>query len=52
MCSPPFPADEAENVAVFIERAAQAVDCLLKEGLKVAQNRFHGEPSPEAGESK
>jgi PTH1 family peptidyl-tRNA hydrolase len=41
----PFPADEAENVAVFIERAAQAVVTLLTEGLAVAQNRFHGEAS-------
>ncbi len=48
----PFPAAEAENVAVFIERAAQAVDCLIREGLKAAQNRFHGEPSPEAGAIK
>jgi peptidyl-tRNA hydrolase, PTH1 family len=48
----PFPAAEAENVAVFIERAAQAVDCLMRTGLKAAQNRFHGEPSSEAGESQ
>jgi peptidyl-tRNA hydrolase, PTH1 family len=40
----PFPADEAENVAVLIERAAQAVATLLTEGLAVAQNRYHGEP--------
>ena len=38
-----FPAAEAENVAHLIERAAQAVDCLIREGLPVAQNRFHGE---------
>jgi PTH1 family peptidyl-tRNA hydrolase len=44
----PFPADDAENVAVLIERAVQAVDCLLHEGLSAAQNRFHGEPIPEA----
>ncbi len=37
-----FPADEAENVARLIERAAQAVDCLIREGLPAAQNRFHG----------
>jgi PTH1 family peptidyl-tRNA hydrolase len=43
----PFPADDAENVAVLIERAAQAVDCLIRDGLKAAQNRFHGEPSLE-----
>jgi PTH1 family peptidyl-tRNA hydrolase len=39
----PFPAAEAENVAVLIERAAQAVATLLTEGLAAAQNRFHGE---------
>jgi PTH1 family peptidyl-tRNA hydrolase len=44
----PFPAADAENVAVLIERAVQAVDCLVREGLKAAQNRFHGEPAPEA----
>ena len=41
----PFPAAEAENVAQFIERAAQAVATLIGEGLAAAQNRFHGEPS-------
>jgi peptidyl-tRNA hydrolase, PTH1 family len=40
----PFPAEDAEEVACFIERAAQAVQTLLAEGLAVAQNRFHGEP--------
>jgi len=37
-----FPAAEAENVAQLIERAAQAVDTLIREGLAAAQNRFHG----------
>ena len=37
-----FPADAAEDVAQFIERAAAAVECLVKEGLQEAQNRFHG----------
>jgi PTH1 family peptidyl-tRNA hydrolase len=46
----PFPAADAENVAVLIERAAQATATLLAEGLAAAQNRFHGEPGPEAGE--
>jgi PTH1 family peptidyl-tRNA hydrolase len=45
-----FPADEAENVARFIEQAATAVDCLIREGLKMAQNRYHGERLPDAGE--
>lgn len=40
-----FPADEAENVARLIERAAAAVDCLVQEGLPAAQNKFHGEPA-------
>ncbi len=44
-----FPADAAENVAQLIERAAQAVDSLIREGLAVAQNRFHGEPLNELG---
>jgi PTH1 family peptidyl-tRNA hydrolase len=39
----PFPAADAENVAVLIERGAQAVAALLTEGLTAAQNRFHGE---------
>ena len=40
-----FPAEEAENVAELIERAAQAVVTLLAEGLAAAKNRFHGEPA-------
>jgi len=40
----PFPAEDAENVAQFIERATQAVVTLLTEGLKAAQNRFHRDP--------
>jgi PTH1 family peptidyl-tRNA hydrolase len=46
----PFPAAEAENVAVLIERAAQAVATLLTEGLAPAQNRFHGEAAPGEGD--
>ncbi len=46
----PFPAEEAENVAELIERAAQAVATLLTDGLAAAQNRFHGESVPEAGD--
>lgn len=45
----PFPAEEAENVAMLIERAAQAVVTLLAEGLAAAQTRFHGEAAPEVG---
>lgn len=40
-----FPAEDAENVARLIERAAQAVVTLLAEGLAAAQTRFHGEPA-------
>ena len=46
----PFPAAEAENVAAFIERTAQAVATFLAEGLAAAQNRFHGEAAQEAGD--
>jgi len=53
-----FPAADAEQVASLIERAAQAVDCLIREGLKAAQNRFHGgaelpeEPAQEPGNDR
>jgi PTH1 family peptidyl-tRNA hydrolase len=40
----PFPAADVEKVAGLIERGAGAVVALLAEGLKAAQNRFHGEP--------
>lgn len=38
------PLDEAqlEIMADLVERAAQAVECLITEGLATAQNRFHG----------
>jgi PTH1 family peptidyl-tRNA hydrolase len=39
----PFPAEDAERVAQFIEQGAQAVVILLAEGLAGAQNRCHGE---------
>jgi peptidyl-tRNA hydrolase len=42
-----FPAEDAENVAQLIERAAQAVVTLLTEGLAAAKNRFHGDPELE-----
>ena len=47
-----FPAEDAENVAQLIERAAQAVVTLLAEGLAAAQNRFHGDPEPESEPGK
>ncbi len=37
-----FPAEAAEDVAQLIERAAAAVECLIRNGLAAAQNRFHG----------
>jgi len=40
----PFTREEEETIAALVERGAQAVDCLVREGLKVAQNRFHGTP--------
>jgi PTH1 family peptidyl-tRNA hydrolase len=39
-----FAREEEETVAGLVERGAQAVDCLLREGLSAAQNRFHGSP--------
>jgi peptidyl-tRNA hydrolase, PTH1 family len=44
-----FPADAAEDVACFIERAGAAVDTLIREGLAAAQNRFHGDVQQEPG---
>ncbi|MFZ5451778.1 MAG: aminoacyl-tRNA hydrolase [Thermodesulfobacteriota bacterium] len=41
----PFTREEEETVAALVERAAQAVDTLVREGLKAAQNRFHGAAS-------
>jgi len=40
-----FTREEEETVAGLVERGAQAVDCLIREGLKAAQNRFHGTPA-------
>jgi PTH1 family peptidyl-tRNA hydrolase len=38
----PFAREEEEDAAGLVERGAKAVDCLIREGLKAAQNRFHG----------
>jgi PTH1 family peptidyl-tRNA hydrolase len=38
----PFSKEEEETIAALVERGAQAVDCLIREGLNAAQNRFHG----------
>lgn len=40
----PFPADEVEEIASLVERAAVAVATLLKDGLAMAQTLFHGSP--------
>jgi len=39
----PFSREEEEMVAGLVERGAQAVDFLIREGLNAARNRFHGE---------
>ncbi len=44
----PFRSEEEELAAGLVERAAQAVDTLLKEGLAAAQNRFHGAAADES----
>lgn len=36
-----FPDDEREDVAVMLERAADAIIDLVEDGLEVAQNRHH-----------
>ena len=38
-----FTREEEETVAALVERGAQAVDCLVREGLQAAQNKFHGD---------
>jgi len=40
-----FSREEEETVASLVEWGAQAVDCLIREGLSAAQNRFHGIPA-------
>ncbi|MHB8070131.1 MAG: aminoacyl-tRNA hydrolase [Desulfobaccales bacterium] len=40
-----FSREEEEAVAGLVERGAGAVDCLVREGLHAAQNRFHGTPA-------
>ena len=39
-----FSREEEESIAGLVERGAGAVDCLIREGLHAAQNRFHGMP--------
>jgi peptidyl-tRNA hydrolase, PTH1 family len=37
----PFPSAVAAELATLIARAADAAECLLIDGLEVAQNRFN-----------
>ncbi len=37
-----FTKTEARELPFLVDRAADAVDCLLADGLEAAQNRFHG----------
>ncbi len=38
----PFSREELQEAAALVEKAAQAVQVLVAEGLAAAQNRFHG----------
>lgn len=44
----PFPREEWEAVAAFVEQAARAVVTLITAGLAAAQNQFHGADSDSA----
>jgi PTH1 family peptidyl-tRNA hydrolase len=37
----PFPEGEREAVAEAIRRAVEAVECLLREGIEAAMNRYN-----------
>jgi len=39
----PFSAAEARELPLFVDRAADAVEAIIAEGLERAQNRFHAE---------
>jgi len=39
----PFSAVEARELPLFVDRAADAVEAIIAEGLERAQNRFHAE---------
>ena len=39
----PFSAAEARELPLFVDRAADAVEAIIAEGLERAQNRFHTE---------
>lgn len=40
----PFPREDAGTVADAVSRAADAVECILKDGTVAAMNRFNGPP--------
>jgi PTH1 family peptidyl-tRNA hydrolase len=40
----PFSAAEARELPLHVDRAADAVEALLEDGLEAAQNRFHADP--------
>ncbi|RIL06682.1 MAG: aminoacyl-tRNA hydrolase [Proteobacteria bacterium] len=42
----PFTADEAARLAPDLERAADAIEAVLAEGVGAAMNRFNRDPSP------
>jgi PTH1 family peptidyl-tRNA hydrolase len=41
-----FSAAERKLLPLVLERAADAVDALLRQGLAAAQNEFHTAPEP------
>ena len=45
-----FSEDEADAVNDAIRRAAEAVECLLSDGINIAMNRFNTDPRPEEPE--
>jgi PTH1 family peptidyl-tRNA hydrolase len=42
----PFTAEEAASLAPYLERAADAIEAVLAEGVGAAMNRFNRDPSP------
>jgi PTH1 family peptidyl-tRNA hydrolase len=41
-----FPAEEQDAAASSIARAADAVECLLTDGINIAMNRYNTDPQP------
>jgi PTH1 family peptidyl-tRNA hydrolase len=42
----PFPPEDVLVVQEVVSRAADAVECLIREGVPEAMNRFNGSPAP------